>query len=71
MSPEYWFGKFLAVLILLLIVGIFIVPKLTGQQAEQFLSHVRRRARELVTGYLFLALLGLATYLYYRYVRLR
>ena len=71
MSPEYWFGKFLAVLILLLIVGIFIVPKLTGQQAEQFLSHVSRRARELVTGYLFLALLGLATYLYYRYVRLR
>lgn len=71
MSPEYWFGKFLAVLILLLIVGIFIVPKLTGQQAEQFLSHVRRRARELVTVYLLLALLGLLTYLYYRYVRLR
>jgi hypothetical protein len=71
MSQEYWFWKFLLVLVLIVIVSVFAGPKLTGQQAEQFLSHVRRRARELATVYLFLALLGLAAYLYYRYVRLR
>lgn len=71
MSLDYWFWKFFPVLVLIIIVGIFIVPKLTGQQAEQFLSHVRRRTRELPAVYLLLALLGLVAYWYYRYMRLR
>lgn len=64
MSLDYWFLKFFPVLVLIIIVGIFIGPKLSGQQAEQFLSHVRRRARELAAVYLLLALLGLVVYLY-------
>ncbi|MEK6813939.1 MAG: hypothetical protein AABY65_04320 [Nitrospirota bacterium] len=69
MPEDYWFWKFLAVLILVVVVGLFAVPEQAGNQADTFLAYLRKRSWELAKVYLLLVLLGFAMYLYVVFTR--
>jgi hypothetical protein len=69
MPIDYWFWKFLLVLVFAVVVGVFIGPKLSGAQAESFLTYFHRRMRELAKVYLLLAFLGLVVYLYFVFIK--